>query len=42
MILFTDLGDSGRSGVGEGVSVKILYDPSDRKPNINRLIQEEN
>lgn len=42
LLLFTELGDSGRLDVGERVSDKTLYDPSGRKPNINRLTKEEN
>lgn len=37
LLLFTELEDSGRLDVGEGVSDKVLYDSSGRKPNINRL-----
>lgn len=40
--LFTELGDSGRLGVGEGVSVKVVYDLSDRKPKTNWPKQKEN
>lgn len=37
MMLFTELGYSGRSGVGEGVSVKVLHEP-----NTNWLKQKGN
>lgn len=42
MPLVTELGDSGRSGVDEGVSVKVVYDPSDRKLKTNWLKRKEN
>lgn len=42
MMLFTELMESGISDVQEGVSVKVLYNPSYRKPNISLLKQKDN